>query len=121
MRAGSDSDCQPSNYIGLFVYSQDGLLHEGCDFLCGKSLVVDADVVDQAGEEGGCIKVSSGAKIQTTNRLYPAYIANIHGNLRTIYIQPPFHCSTIIHKADVMPLIICDHRLRLERAEVDIH
>jgi len=41
--------CQPLDYIGRFVSFQDGILCQSLDFLWGQGLVVDTDIVNQAG------------------------------------------------------------------------
>jgi len=64
-RADSPSaECQPFGYTGHGVSFLPSLPSQGCDFLRTHRPVEDADIVDQAGEEGAWGKIAAGAEIQ---------------------------------------------------------
>ena len=74
--------------------------------------VVDADVVDQAGEEtlGGLI--GSAANVETSMASLQAVLL-ILGHKRVVHIEAA--ADTIPHKSYSMPDIICDDSIRNER------
>ena len=64
-RLATLSSCQHFNDIGPFVSFCAGLLCQGRDFLWAHGSVVDANVVDQAGEESTWGESAAGAEIET--------------------------------------------------------
>ena len=85
-RADSSFKLPTLDYIGCFVSFKGGLLCQGRDFFCAQSLVVNANVINQAGEESlytkcflsaeiqASVRADAGNKIDISRRLYSIHI-----------------------------------------------
>ena len=84
------------------------LLCQGRDFFCAQNIVVDADIVDQAGEETGRIKGLVGTNGETAIGNDAADTIAVFRHLIPIYIQVSMQSNEIINQSDMMPLVIRD-------------
>ena len=87
-----------------------GLLSKHYDLLWTHGAVVDADIVDQAGEEGAGGHKLVGANVQAAIRTFQA-ILRVFGDLDVIHIQNPV--SPVPYEADAVPMAVGDNGLGL--------